>query len=71
MASIVLVLGFWLIKKFTRLSEKAMLRRDLDISLHTFLKSPIGIGLKILLLITIAGMIGIDIDIQHHFTYGR
>jgi small conductance mechanosensitive channel len=60
MASIVLVLGFWLIKKFTRLSEKAMLRRDLDISLRTFLKSLIGIGLKILLLITVAGMVGIQ-----------
>lgn len=60
MASIVLIVGFWLIKKFTRLSEKAMQRRDLDISLRTFLKSLIGIGLKILLLITVAGMIGIQ-----------
>ena len=58
MASIVLVLGFWLIKKFTRLSEKAMQRRELDISLRTFLKSLISIGLKILLLITVAGMVG-------------
>jgi small conductance mechanosensitive channel len=60
MASIVLIIGFWLIKKFTHLSEKAMLRRDLDISLRTFLKSLIGIGLKILLLITVAGMVGIQ-----------
>ena len=60
MSSIVLVLGFWLIKKFVRISEKAMQRRDLDISLRTFLKSLIGIGLKILLLITVAGMVGIQ-----------
>ena len=59
-ASIVLVMGFWLIKKLTRISEKAMQRRDLDISLRTFLKSLIGIGLKILLLITVAGMVGIQ-----------
>jgi small conductance mechanosensitive channel len=60
MAGIVLVLGFWLIKKLARISEKAMLRRDLDISLRTFLRSLIGVGLKILLLITVAGMVGIQ-----------
>src|ERR1700739_4893203 len=60
MAGVVLIIGFWLIKKLTHLSEKAMQRRELDISLRTFLKSLIGIGLKILLLITVAGMIGIQ-----------
>ena len=60
MAGVVLVVGFWLIKKLTRISEKAMVRRDLDISLRTFLRSLIGVGLKILLLITVAGMIGIQ-----------
>jgi small conductance mechanosensitive channel len=60
MASLVLILGFWLIKKFVRISEKAMQRRDLDISLRTFLKSLMGIGFKILLLITVAGMVGIQ-----------
>src|ERR1700758_2021718 len=60
MASLVLVLGFWLIKKLARISEKAMKRRDLDISLRTFLRSLIGIGLKVILLITVAGMIGIQ-----------
>jgi small conductance mechanosensitive channel len=60
MAAIVLVLGFWLIKKLAHVSEKAMIRRDLDISLRTFLRSLIGVGLKILLLITVAGMIGIQ-----------
>jgi small conductance mechanosensitive channel len=60
MAGLVLVLGFWLIKKLARISEKAMLRRDLDVSLRTFLRSLIGVGLKILLLITVAGMIGIQ-----------
>ena len=60
LATIVLIVGFWLIKKLTRLSEKAMQRRELDISLRTFLKSLISIGLKILLLITVAGMLGIQ-----------
>ena len=60
MAALVLVMGFWLIKKLARISEKAMLRRDLDVSLRTFLRSLIGVGLKILLLITVAGMLGIQ-----------
>ena len=60
MAGIVLMLGFWLIKKFAAISERAMVRRDLDVSLRTFLRSLIGVGLKILLLITVAGMIGIQ-----------
>ena len=60
MAGVVLIIGFWLIKKLARISEKAMVRRDLDISLRTFLRSLIGVGLKILLLITVAGMIGIQ-----------
>src|ERR1700749_4115086 len=60
MAALVLILGFWFIKKFAGVSERAMIRRDLDVSLRTFLRSLIGVGLKILLLITVAGMVGIQ-----------
>ena len=59
-ALLVLIIGFWLIKQVGKLSEKAMKRRELDISLRTFLRSLIGIGLKVVLLITVAGMIGIQ-----------
>jgi small conductance mechanosensitive channel len=58
-AALVLVLGLWLIKRVARLAEKAMTRRRLEISLRTFLKSLISIGLKILLIIMVAGMLGI------------
>ena len=57
---VVLIIGFWLIKQVGKLSEKAMKRRSLDISLRTFLRSLLGIGLKVILLITVAGMIGIQ-----------
>jgi len=57
---IVLFIGFWLIKQVGKLFEKAMQRRELDISLRAFLRSLIGIGLKIILIITVAGMIGIQ-----------
>jgi small conductance mechanosensitive channel len=58
-ALVVLVIGLWLIKRVAIISEKAMQKRELDISLRTFLKSLISIGLKIMLIVTVAGMIGI------------
>jgi small conductance mechanosensitive channel len=58
-AIIVLVVGLWLIKRLSVLADKAMLRRRHDVSLRTFLKSLISIGLKIILIVTVAGMLGI------------
>ncbi len=59
-ASLVLIVGLWVINRIARLSEKAMQRRNLEVSLRTFLKSLIGIGLKVVLIIMVAGMIGIQ-----------
>lgn len=56
---VILFVGLWLIKRIARLAEKAMIRRDLEVSLRTFLKSLMSIGLKIILIVTVAGMIGI------------
>ncbi|MEO8759564.1 MAG: mechanosensitive ion channel domain-containing protein [Bacteroidia bacterium] len=56
---IVLVVGFWLINKLTKLSERSMHRKNIDVSLSSFLRSLISIVLKVLLLITVAEMIGI------------
>lgn len=58
-AILFLVIGIWLINRFSRIASKAMERRDLEISLRTFLRSLISIGLKIVLIVTVAGMIGI------------
>ncbi len=58
-ALLVLIIGLWLIKRISILADKAMQRRELEISLRTFLKSLISIGLKIVLIVTVAGMIGI------------
>ena len=58
-AVLVLLVGMWLIKRISRIAEKAMVRRDLDVSLRTFLRSLMSIGLKIILIVTVAGMIGI------------
>lgn len=59
-AIIVLIVGLWLIKKVSQIANKGMERRNIDISLRTFLKSLIGIGLKIILYILVAGMIGVQ-----------
>jgi len=59
-AIVVLIIGFWLIKQLAKFSERSMKRRGVDVSLSTFLRSLIGIGLKVILLITVAGMIGIQ-----------
>ncbi|MCC6371791.1 MAG: mechanosensitive ion channel [Bacteroidia bacterium] len=58
-AIIVLFIGLWLIKRIARLTEKAMAKRNLEVSLRTFLKSLVSIGLKIILIVTVAGMLGI------------
>lgn len=57
-ATLTLFIGLWLIKKIAYLAVKGMERRHVEVSLRTFLKSLIGIGLKIILIITVAGMLG-------------
>ncbi len=56
---IVLLIGLWIISRVAKIAEKTMTRRNLDVSLRTFLKSLISIGLKIILIVTVAGMMGI------------
>lgn len=58
LAIITLFVGLWLIRKIAYLAVKGMERRNIEVSLRTFLKSLIGIGLKIILFITVAGMLG-------------
>lgn len=58
-ALLVLVIGLWLIKRLSKIAVKAMEKKDLDVSLRTFLKSLISIGLKVVLIVTVAGMVGI------------
>ena len=59
-AILVLLIGLWVIKLLTRSSHKLMDKSSVDPSLSSFLKSIIGILLKILLIISVMGMIGIQ-----------
>jgi small conductance mechanosensitive channel len=58
-AFIVLIVGLQVIKWVSRIAQRSFEKRNLDISLRTFLKSLISIGLKIVLIVTVAGMVGI------------
>lgn len=58
LSSLVLIIGWWLIGRISRVASRALL--NLDISLRTFLVSLSSIAMKVLLLISVAGMIGIQ-----------
>ncbi len=60
-AILTLIIGFWVIGWITRTVKKAMEKRDFDVSLRPFLASLVNIGLKVLLLLSVAGMFGIEV----------
>ncbi len=60
LAIITLIVGLKLIKIFTNILHKAFKKNKVDPSLTSFLESFLGIGLKILLFISIASMLGIE-----------
>lgn len=57
-AIIVLIVGLWFIKMAGKLIAKFFDKKDYDVSLETFLQSLINIGLKIVLFVSVAGMVG-------------
>lgn len=59
LAILTLLIGLWIIKLIVKGLEKAMARGKVDISLQKFLTSLLSILLKILLLISVASMVGI------------
>jgi small conductance mechanosensitive channel len=59
LAITVLLIGLWLVQKVVQLSMRLMERRELDVSLRSFLNSLLSIGLKVLLFISVAGLLGI------------
>ncbi|MBR9918571.1 mechanosensitive ion channel [bacterium] len=59
MAIITLIVGFWIIARFTRWVRRVMEKREIEVSLIPFLTSLISITLKVLLIISVASMVGI------------
>jgi small conductance mechanosensitive channel len=60
LAIVTLVIGWWLIQFLNRVITKGLLKSRLDTTVTSFLSSLIGAALKVLLLVNVAGMIGIQ-----------
>lgn len=58
-AIVVLIIGLWIIKRIVRGSDRVMEKRSVNVSLRGFLRSLTAILLKLLLLISIAEMVGL------------
>ncbi len=59
-AILTLIIGLWIIKLIQKTTKKAFERRNVDKSLRGFLNSMIGILLKIMLIISVIGMLGVE-----------
>jgi len=55
-----LIIGFWVVGRITRGLRAVFKRQNYDPSVESFLLSIVSIGLKILVLIAVAGMFGIE-----------
>lgn len=60
LALVTLVIGLWIIKAITKGARKVMDKRDMDATLKPFFVSLLGIVLKVLLFISVIGMVGVQ-----------
>ena len=60
MAIVTLFIGFWIINRVVMLMQKALFAQNVDEPLVYFLSKLLSAGLKALLLISVASMIGIE-----------
>ncbi len=60
LALVTLVIGFWIIGKIVNFARKGIGRSGMDDTLAKFLSSLISIALKIMLLLSVAGMFGVN-----------
>ncbi len=60
LALVTLVVGFWIIARVVKFIKKGIERSGTDETLSSFLSSIINIGLKLMLLLSVAGMFGIN-----------
>lgn len=59
-ALLVLIIGFWIVGIVTRIVGKAMDRAGLDKDVQPFLKSLVSVILKVLVVISAAGIVGVE-----------
>ncbi|MBN2635580.1 MAG: mechanosensitive ion channel, partial [Prolixibacteraceae bacterium] len=59
-AVITLLIGWWIIKMIQKAIRKGFAKREMEASLKGFLNSMIGILLKMMLIISVVGMMGVE-----------
>ena len=60
LAILVLVVGLWLIGRFLHMLNTIMVKREMDLSLQPFVRSVLGIILKIVLIISVISLLGVE-----------
>lgn len=60
LALVTLAIGWWVIGRITAGAHVLLEKRQVDRTLHGFIGTLVGVGLKILLVISVAGMIGVE-----------
>ncbi len=60
LAILTLIIGFYIIKVLTKAADKMMKKREVDDSLRPFLATLLSVALKIALIISVIGMIGVE-----------
>ncbi len=60
-AILTLIIGFWVIKRISKVTANLLEKKKLDETVRPFLVSLIDAGLKIMLLLAVASMFGIDV----------
>ncbi|MBL7817025.1 MAG: mechanosensitive ion channel [Saprospiraceae bacterium] len=60
MALLTLLIGLWVIGWVTRIMDNGMQKRGLDNTIRPFLSSLMSVGLKVMLLLSVASMFGIE-----------
>ena len=58
-AIIVLLIGLWAIRRIGKILHRVFEKKNYDVSLESFLQSLVNIGLKVVLFLTVAGMVGL------------
>lgn len=59
-AILTLIIGFWIIGMIVGGIQRLMKKRDIDATVQPFLSSLVSVGLKIMLLLSVAGMFGVE-----------
>lgn len=59
-AILTLVIGFWVVARISGAVDRMMQSRGMDQTIRPFLSSLVSVGLKVMLLLAVAGMFGIE-----------